>query len=834
MGDNNNLLNTGVGHFLTNPFGEQYLHSVNRNTFSDLSADTVFRRHFGTNLEEEDTLNIIVGTDSGLLVDYIQKHGVPAGSRFIFIELSDVLDVLSSRLNDQTLDKRIALCRPEDWRQQAQNFSFDSYLYVEKVQLLKSLAAADAFLPAYRDLHRSVKSDLDTWAWGLRGELGSSAFFTCQLDNVAENQIPAIHLKNRFVQKTAVILAGGPSLDEILPWVKEHRHEIVVLAVSRICRQLLKENIQPHIIFSIDPTSLSFDISKEMLLLDEKVLFINADHVNPNLLGQWRGRHAYLGERLPWISRLNVENLKISGPTVTNSALALAIEMGFDQIVLGGVDLCHSPDGFSHASGSDEHQAGPFLGHVGQWVETNAGEIAETEESLAQAVNDIGAQAMYAQSCGCLIINPARNAAKIPHVLHLPLAEVDIVPLDSPAEEVIASAVPDWNSRECSKYYQQVLDELTPIVSQIREVKKLAQEALECNAGLFGRDGKQADFKYKIRMDKIESQLDSRYKKITPLIKKFGIRHFLRVVRPDRSKEWQDEEIEQTGKIYYESYVEGANALLATIDSTKRRLKARLEEEKETPEFSLLVKQWRDDNQPGRVGVWVQHHPNQNVPSEYDPEIHALLKLFEEQLSSDKTQHAKKCQDQADLSGVQSKAIMLFKHRDLIGLHRLVAGVKNHNAPEAPQYFNLISGYLAELEDRDEDAIQHYQSVGEGTLLEDALRRICSLTLKYSDYDNAVLALDCLSSISPDYMSLLAELYKITGNYQKAADIFTEYLEKVPDDVVTLLKLGQLYSDQGITEGAQWAYDYVLQIDPENQVARIMLKTMAQPMKDEV
>jgi hypothetical protein len=579
---------------------------------------------------------------------------------------------------------------------------------------------------------------------------------------------------------------------------------------------------------------LSFDISKEMLELGEGVLFINADHVNPVLLGQWRGRHAYLGHRVPWTSDFNVKNIKVSGPTVTNTTLAMAIDMGFSQIILGGVDLCHNPEGYTHASGSNEHRAGPFLGHVGQWVETNAGEMAETEESLAQAVHDIGAQAKYAQSRGCLIFNPARNAAKIPNVFHFPLADISIEPLEQPAQDIITKALPQSSRETRKKYYQYILNELTPIISQLREVRKLAEEALECNEGLFGRDGIEADFKYKIRMDKIEHRLNNKFKHISPLVKKFGIRRFLRVVRPDRDKEWSDEEIEQTGRIYYESYCEGADAMLAAVEQARQRVLARIGEEQDSPDFTLLLSQWRKDNQPGRARVWRSRHADRFIPEQYQPDFDQLVNDLNKILKERDTGHVKKCQNMADLSSVQSKALMLFKHHDIASLKRLNDSLQKHSSHEAHQFRDLVAGYLAELEEDDDTALEFYQIIPEGPLLEDALRRICSLTLKHNDYHNATLALDCLSSLSPDYMPMLAELLRISGQIQQAANIYAEYLEQVPDDLVTLLKLGQLYIDEGVIDGAKWVYDYILKLEPENQVAHPMLRNLEKTSSEDI
>lgn len=815
-----------LGCFLTNSFGESYLHAVNRTAFNKIGAPAVFRQHFGGGLWNEDTLNIIIGTDSGLLIEHVQSHGVPDGSRYIFIEPPEILAAVRPRFAAAALDQRIALCSPDDWKRNAQDYALENYLYVEKLKLLLSVGAADAFFAGYRDLYRLVKSHLDSWIWLLRGQLGSSTFIDCQLQNLAENHTPALCLKNTFPGKTALILAGGPSLDAILPWAREQRDSVVIFAVSRISQRLLQEQVVPHLVFSIDPSGLSFDISKEMLELDANVLFVAAYHVHPPLLGQWHGRHLYLGNRFPWPTPLNHVNFPVSnGPTVTNAALAAAIEMGFAQIILGGVDLCHSPEGFSHAAGSNEHKAGPLLGHVGQWVETNNGQIAETEESLAQAVHDIGRQAHYAHGRGCRIVNPSPNAARIPNVEHVPLHDIKFAPLEHPAGMTLSQAMPPNDPQQRRRDLETVLEELARVAGDLDQIKQLAAKGIECNAGLFGRGRRAADFRYKHRMDKIENKLNRRYREITPLVKNFGIYKFLRIIRPDAAKEWRDDEIETTGRVYYESYREGAQAMLDAVSAAQQRVRSRLDEESAAPDFPALCAQWRADRQPGRGRVWRTRYPQRYaaLPPELQREFQTLEQEYTQRLVNHDTTHMARCRKHADPAKVQSKATLLFHNRDRAGLERLHDGLEHHPDDAAVPYRQLVQGYLAELDERYEDALLQYQQIDTGPLLEDVLLRISSITLRLEHYADAVLALDCLAAISPSYLPMYADLLAITGEFVTAAETYARYLERVPDDVSVLLKLAALYTRQGIHDGARWAYEYVLQQEPDNAAARVLL-----------
>ena len=86
-----NFSNHSSNTLKTNIFNERYLYSINRDSFSKVSASAIFEAEFKTKIFDENTLYIILGTDSGLLPQYLQKQGIPAGTRYLFIELNEVL-----------------------------------------------------------------------------------------------------------------------------------------------------------------------------------------------------------------------------------------------------------------------------------------------------------------------------------------------------------------------------------------------------------------------------------------------------------------------------------------------------------------------------------------------------------------------------------------------------------------------------------------------------------------------------------------------------------------------------------------------------------------------
>ena len=92
---------------LVNSFGEEYFHDVNGSVFNKIGSVALFKKHFAEEIKQENTLYIILGTDSGLLPKYIHKTGVPDGTRYIFVEIPEILERLDKVIPEEGFDGRI-------------------------------------------------------------------------------------------------------------------------------------------------------------------------------------------------------------------------------------------------------------------------------------------------------------------------------------------------------------------------------------------------------------------------------------------------------------------------------------------------------------------------------------------------------------------------------------------------------------------------------------------------------------------------------------------------------------------------------------------------------
>lgn len=813
--------------FKTNSYQEKYLYSVNRHTFETESSSKVYQRHYQETLTNEETLYLILGTDSGLLIQHLLKQNLPENSRYIFIELPEIISKISTEFTELENNKSIILTTPEKWQEAAENFEINIFIYKNKVNYLKSIAAIDSFTPEYHIYNAKIVKELEVQVFFTRALVGVSPFMTKQIMNVSENKHPSALLNNIFKDKTCIILGGGPSLDEDIPWIKANKNNLVIIAVSRIAKSLIAHDLIPHIIVSVDPYDVSFDVSKELLTLPEDVLFLHANCVTPSLASQWHGKSAYIGARFPWQDDDDKGCNLMGGPTVTNTALKEAITMGFSNILLSGVDLCYARNGISHASGSNEAKVGPALGQQGVWVETYAGNKAETQIAFDNAVAALAAQAKEAKELGINIYNLSENAAKVSDIDHIPSNALSFENEENTTLDVLNQAIPTWPAERIRQDNNMLLKKFEKRLKDIQAIKILAEEALECNQQLFKEKGKETEnFKHKLRMDKIEKKIDSKYKKSAKFIKNFGLDKFIKSTQTQH--DWSDDKVEETGRLYYQAYIDSCVSLTEHLQACCNRIKTRIEEHKPVPNIDTLLQQWQQDKQFGRTKNWFANYDLNQLTSSQHKQYLTHLKAFDDIINCEDTAHLSRTKKEASLDGVRRKIIILYYQRNIDALTSMATRLDLYDKKDqqARQLYLLALAYLYAADNKHEHSLQYFESLDKEQIQEDELQLMATLAIKTQQTEKAEVMLKMLAKIADIYQPNYAKILKLLGKYQESIDEYTRYLENNTDDIKTWLALAKLYLELQANESAKMAFNAILEKDPSHIEARSCLQQL--------
>lgn len=816
-----------LGGVVSNAFGEHYLFSINRNVFQGTDASTVFRSHFDDSLFEEDTLYVIAGTDSGLLCQYIKACGAPKGSRYLFVELPEVLEQL---IDMDAPQAGVAVTTLDHWQSRGiQALQMPDYAIQDRLVLVRSLGVVHGHYSGYLPFWRKLKEAFDVFLKSYQIGLNNRPFILRQIENLTENQTPALYLKDRFRGKTAVVLAGGPSLDELAPWVREHRQNLLVIAVSRISRSLIEAGIQPDICVSVDPYAINLNVSREMLEFQDDTLLVNEYHLASNVLSSWGGSKAYMGRRYPWSTPLEPENLPPSqGSTVTNTALDLAVETGVSQVILGGADFCFSQTGYTHASGSAEHALGPRPMHGDKRVETNSGMMADSHHAFLKSAKTLDRQAGNAAERHCRVINPAAGAMRLPHVEYMPLENIDVNALERPAQEIIADCLPAETHDNRVAFYRESLTEVDRVLSELRSIKSLSRKALDYNRKLFERDKRDGGRHNNAKLENVEKQFAGKYAATFKFVKSFGLRRLLPILRQHDER---DEDLKESSRLYFQAVIDTSDELADVMGQARKRILSRLEEEQPEPKIEGLVEQWRRDHQPGRVLRWTRLHADKvaQLSDKQQQALHSCEESFAESVEKLNRGYSKGIEDGVKLDGAAARAREYFQCHDEEALQGLLAGLEEHrDQVQAMLIIPLLQGYLAELHNDPNAALHAYGEICHGPAHIDALMRLFDLHTKNNDMDSALGTLKTLTGISSTYIPMYADMLQAIGDVQQAVDIYTDYLLENPDDLNSVMKLGKIYQQHDVHDGMEWAMNYILAKDPGNHAAKAMLNSLDQ------
>ncbi|HUX37234.1 MAG TPA: 6-hydroxymethylpterin diphosphokinase MptE-like protein [Rectinemataceae bacterium] len=154
-----------------------------------------------------------------------------------------------------------------------------------------------------------------------------------------------------FVGMPALVLAAGPSLDEILPFLAEIRGRCLLVAVDTALRSLLGTGIEPDFLLVVDPQYWNWrhvaDLSAPTSYL------VTEPAVWPPVLRR-KARASFLAESLFPLGRAlagSGRGLLGAGGSVATSAWDFARHLGCAPIYIAGLDLGY-PEGRTHAKAS--------------------------------------------------------------------------------------------------------------------------------------------------------------------------------------------------------------------------------------------------------------------------------------------------------------------------------------------------------------------------------------------------------------------------------------------------------------------------------------------------
>ncbi|MDT3274149.1 DUF115 domain-containing protein [Shewanella sp. SP2S2-4] len=812
--------------FSVSQFNEYYLPSINRNTFEQCDSKTLFNNRYKAEFSHKDTLHIVIGLDSGLLANYVMELAIPDGSKFIFVDFNAVLNLLTIEVPDE-LSESIEICSPEMFDALLKETRNNIFIAKNQFKVHRSIAVSGNYIDEYAQLNYFVEKKIEHEHFESNIGFSQKIFIKKQLINLSETLQPASILKQKFMGKTCIVLGGGPSLDEHIDWIKSHREQLVIFAVSRVAYKLTIAGIPVDIIVSVDPQDHALTVNKEMMALYENSLFICSYHVSPLLLGQWAGSVLYTGPRIPWDSR-DSDNILPKGPTVTNAAVQIAEEMGFEQILLCGSDFCHSQSGATHAKNTFGADIGPNLGVMFEWVETYSGEMAETPIQLLQAMQSLQEEVIcYHAKC----INLSANAARIEGIQQLSPEQLVLATITPEDRAILQPSKHKLSIEQRRKLLANTLTDLSLTSNTFNALIKLLKKALHYSNTMLKIEGTtHTVVELHRKIDKIEKTLNQKYHHFGSLIKFYGYYEFSHFLSTKQSEHWSQLDLSTNNNIYYKAYLNIATELSVLINDAASRVEIRLAELTVPTDIPAIARQWRQDNQLGRALIWKQNYMPDHQKLN-DADIALLDEIEQEYLQYLSQQSHSTSAKEATVNNVEDafkKLAILMQNQHLLGICKMIQYISPFitDNPELTRLYYLASSYQFLLLHEESAALESILNISEEYRTETELKQIILLSLKLKDITLAENTYSKIIVFSDDYLPHYAQILKLQGKYQQALDYYLNYLEKYPTDIPVLLKFGLFWKDIGQPEQAVSVLTEILTLDPNNFAAQTHLQQL--------
>ncbi len=811
----------------TNAHGDNYLYEVNRELFASSAADTVLSRRFGSRLLGDDYLYVVVGTDSGLLLEFVSRHLTDSTKvRYIFVELDEVFNELLE--HGVSPHPQVSICRLSELADCRGESDFAQFCFRDRVRVVSSMAAEEDFIGAYGDLCEAVAVSQTKVVQEVRQTAGSKIFLEKNILNAPDYLHTLLDIIPQIEGRDVLVLAGGPSLDTHIEWVKAHRERFVVLAVLRIAGVLAVHGIVPDFYAVIDPYPMMLNAGREGLAQSEKVPLLASYHANLAVVANWQSNIYFDGSRLPWTSELNLPSLLTAGPTVTHFALSIAVMASPRAIYLLGMDLCYGGQGLqSHCSHSSEAKAGPSLGQVGiQQVRTYAGELADADVHLLISADTAASVAAYARQKGISIFNLSDTAQVVEGIDYISSHKIDVASLRGSPQPGVDSDATAEVLVEVGDYLSKLKAEFEGILGDLKQLRDVIERRSKDIPRLFNARGLIRP-KVSRQVAGIDDLVRRPVRNLEIFLKKWGAGYFLETVTGKTEDEITPGDLCAYYEDYYGAYLRTIAEVIETIEQALSKCDRRLQE-LSVSDLSLLAEQWEAENEPLRLGkAFLQ--PSLSKRAGYAEVKERLDSVFEAMLAELARADDERCRELINRHNVIVKAYYLYERRRQIALAELANFVRHTDDPALGHgLVNLLQGLRCELEDNSDEALREYEAVlerGDQALVELALRQILFIAKAIEDHTLSLQALECLEGFSKTYLKYHAEILIQIGNVREGLGKLADYHEVFPHDVENLIRIVEIYQSTGNLSQAEVLLEQIAAEHPTHPGVKRMKQT---------
>ena len=188
-------------------------------------------------------------------------------------------------------------------------------------------------------------------------------------------------LNKVFEGKDVVLVAGGPSVDDCIEWIRSTSGDKIIVVVARVLKKLVNLGIKPDYVVTLESNKAGYEQIRNIkqngisMILDSTAYWENAtNYKGKKYIAYQRGYKAAED-----FAKRNNKRLYDTGGSVITLAFDILLQFKVGRIFLIGADLAY-PNGITHALNTD-HQRVINTENM-EMVRSVSGEMVPTDLTL--------------------------------------------------------------------------------------------------------------------------------------------------------------------------------------------------------------------------------------------------------------------------------------------------------------------------------------------------------------------------------------------------------------------------------------------------------------------
>lgn len=272
------------------------------------------------------------------------------------------------------------------------------------------------------------------------------------------------------------VVASGPSLENDIDYIRQHQDEAIIISVATALRPLLDTGITPDFHVELENVYITpklIDLSKDYDL--SGIRLIAAASVEPDVLSYFDAAILYARTALssyPIFARGEDETLSLPGPTAGNAALSFALECGFQNIYLFGLDLGTRNPTKHHMRGSfyDTDAAPEHIDEYDIPVPGNFSDSIWTSRPFFSALKN--ADDLIASFRNRAKVRNCADGARLSHAEPIRASQLELMGNieKSTAIETLCNRFQSLDANEATWPRDQLIPEITSLLKKLRAI----------------------------------------------------------------------------------------------------------------------------------------------------------------------------------------------------------------------------------------------------------------------------------------------------------------------------------------------------------------------------